>query len=170
MWIDPAGSLFCVKMPTNTDQLPRISFGVKDYIIISGSNHFSESRDLLDTDTYRKARHVVTEIRRAAEAFTAVGNNDFVKFGQLMLQSHNSLRSDGRHKLLESSRACVLPVLYIHMCVYVSALVHMCVVSCSLISAIAIALFSKWLNLALFPPTLITLLQPLKHAHVTWGQ
>lgn len=42
---------------------------------------------------YRRARHVISEIVRTEEAVVALENGDFKKFGQLMVASHNSLRS-----------------------------------------------------------------------------
>ncbi|ESO90001.1 hypothetical protein LOTGIDRAFT_192573 [Lottia gigantea] len=51
-------------------------------------------KDKLDAETYRRIRHVITEISRTDEAATALENNDYKTFGQLMIQSHNSLRDD----------------------------------------------------------------------------
>lgn len=39
-----------------------------------------------------RARHVITEIKRTEEGAKALEKNDFVKFGKLMIESHNSLR------------------------------------------------------------------------------
>lgn len=44
--------------------------------------------------TIKRARHVVTEIQRTIDAATALEQGDFKKFGQLMNESHNSLRDD----------------------------------------------------------------------------
>ena len=52
-------------------------------------NHSALS-DLL----YRRCRHVVTEIQRVQDAFLAMNNNDPATLGQLMNQSHDSLRDD----------------------------------------------------------------------------
>jgi galactokinase len=41
-----------------------------------------------------RARHIITENTRVLEAVKALKNNDFALFGQLMVQSHNSLRDD----------------------------------------------------------------------------
>ncbi|KAK6177578.1 hypothetical protein SNE40_015652 [Patella caerulea] len=51
-------------------------------------------KDKLDMETYRRIRHVITEISRTGEAAKALENNEYKKFGQLMVQSHNSLRDD----------------------------------------------------------------------------
>lgn len=47
-----------------------------------------------DEDTVKRARHVVTEINRVVEAAEALKDKNFHKFGELMVQSHNSLRDD----------------------------------------------------------------------------
>lgn len=44
--------------------------------------------------TYRRCRHVVTEIERTAEAAEALKASDLARFGQLMYASHHSLRDD----------------------------------------------------------------------------
>ncbi|CAG9863358.1 unnamed protein product [Phyllotreta striolata] len=41
-----------------------------------------------------RARHVITEIRRTAEAAEMLKQSNFVKFGKLMTESHASLRDD----------------------------------------------------------------------------
>ncbi|KAK6643431.1 hypothetical protein RUM43_004936 [Polyplax serrata] len=47
-----------------------------------------------DKAVVARARHVITEIKRTEEAANALKENDFVKFGKLMVESHNSLRDD----------------------------------------------------------------------------
>ncbi|XP_058790477.1 galactokinase-like isoform X3 [Phymastichus coffea] len=42
----------------------------------------------------KRARHVISEIQRTIDAASSLENNDFVRFGQLMNESHNSLRDD----------------------------------------------------------------------------
>lgn len=41
---------------------------------------------------YRRARHVVGEMERTARAAQALRDGDYVTFGMLMVESHNSLR------------------------------------------------------------------------------
>jgi len=41
---------------------------------------------------YRRARHVISENKRCSEAAAALKSADYVTFGQLMTDSHNSLR------------------------------------------------------------------------------
>ncbi|KAH3862248.1 galactokinase-like [Dreissena polymorpha] len=48
----------------------------------------------LDDVTYRRARHVIGEIGRTEDAAQALRDNNYKLFGELMVQSHNSLRDD----------------------------------------------------------------------------
>ena len=49
---------------------------------------------ITDETAHRRARHVVGEVQRTKDAVEALKNGDIVKFGQLMNQSHVSLRDD----------------------------------------------------------------------------
>ncbi len=49
---------------------------------------------ITDPVILRRARHVVSEIQRTREAVNALKSNDLTTFGQLMNQSHVSLRDD----------------------------------------------------------------------------
>ncbi|XP_011503519.1 PREDICTED: galactokinase-like [Ceratosolen solmsi marchali] len=42
----------------------------------------------------KRARHVITEIQRTIEAATCLENNNFIRFGELMNESHDSLREE----------------------------------------------------------------------------
>lgn len=53
-------------------------------------------RTALSPDEYRAARHVVTEIRRTFDAAAALRGGDLARVGELMNQSHESLRHDYR--------------------------------------------------------------------------
>lgn len=53
---------------------------------------FLGNRSLFDDETYKRAKHAVTEIKRTEEAAEALKSNELEKFGKLMIQSHNSLR------------------------------------------------------------------------------
>ena len=46
----------------------------------------------MDAVTYRRARHVIGEIRRTEEAAGALETGDYARFGKLMVESHNALR------------------------------------------------------------------------------
>ena len=46
----------------------------------------------LEDVVFRRARHVIGEIKRTTEAAAALKSNDYSQFGQLMVESHNSLR------------------------------------------------------------------------------
>lgn len=48
----------------------------------------------LDAETYRRARHVITETARTAEAAAALKKGDWAAAGRLMRASHVSLRDD----------------------------------------------------------------------------
>jgi galactokinase len=48
----------------------------------------------LDGVTYRRARHVITEIQRCLDAAEALVAGDYEKMGRLMMASHASLRDD----------------------------------------------------------------------------
>ena len=52
------------------------------------------SRGLLTETEFVRARHAVTEMRRVLECVEALSNSDFAKVGQLINQSHASLRDD----------------------------------------------------------------------------
>ena len=49
---------------------------------------------ITDEVAHRRARHVVGEVQRTKDAVEALKNGDIIKFGQLMNQSHVSLRDD----------------------------------------------------------------------------
>jgi len=53
-----------------------------------------EAKDLLSDELFRRARHVITENRRTINATKAMENNDLKLLGQLMAESHASLRDD----------------------------------------------------------------------------
>ena len=46
----------------------------------------------LTDDELKRCRHVVSEIQRTKAAADALKTNNYVQFGKLMNQSHNSLR------------------------------------------------------------------------------
>lgn len=48
----------------------------------------------LDDVTFRRARHVITEIKRTELAAKALKAGDYDTFGKLMIESHSSLRDD----------------------------------------------------------------------------
>ena len=51
-------------------------------------------REHLDTTAYHRCRHAVSEIARTQRAADALRAGDLTTFGQLMLESHESLRDD----------------------------------------------------------------------------
>ncbi|XP_075026106.1 galactokinase isoform X2 [Calonectris borealis] len=52
------------------------------------------ARSRLGEEVYRRARHVIGEIARTAQAAQALQDRDYRTFGRLMVESHNSLRDD----------------------------------------------------------------------------
>ncbi|KFO64372.1 Galactokinase, partial [Corvus brachyrhynchos] len=53
-----------------------------------------EARSRLGDEVFRRARHVIGEIARTAQAAQALQHRDYSMFGRLMVESHNSLRDD----------------------------------------------------------------------------
>uniref|UniRef100_A0A914WKM6 Galactokinase n=1 Tax=Plectus sambesii TaxID=2011161 RepID=A0A914WKM6_9BILA len=54
----------------------------------------NDQKSRLDEVAYQRARHVVSEIERTDQAAAALLSNDLAFFGELMKQSHQSLRDD----------------------------------------------------------------------------
>ncbi|XP_029384337.1 galactokinase isoform X2 [Echeneis naucrates] len=50
------------------------------------------AKDRLDDVTYKRARHVIEEIERTAQAAESLKRGAYKEFGKLMVESHNSLR------------------------------------------------------------------------------
>ncbi|NLO62031.1 MAG: galactokinase [Clostridiaceae bacterium] len=74
---------------------------------------FEECRDLIgDSVAVRRARHVVYENDRTVRACQLLAQGDYVSFGQLMNESHDSLRDDFEvtgpelDAIVEAARAC----------------------------------------------------------------
>ncbi len=59
-----------------------------------GSAEFAKYADRLPEVIMRRARHIVTENERTLAAAEAMKNNDLITFGNLMRQSHLSMRDD----------------------------------------------------------------------------
>lgn len=68
---------------------------------------------LVDPTLRRRARHVVTEIERVADAAAAMRANDPIELGRLMSESHASLRDDFEVSIAELDatveRLCAIP-------------------------------------------------------------
>ncbi|NXQ58951.1 GALK1 Galactokinase, partial [Anthoscopus minutus] len=60
-----------------------------------------EARNRLGDEVFRRARHVIGEIARTAQAAQALQHRDYRTFGRLMVESHNSLRDDYEVSCLE---------------------------------------------------------------------
>lgn len=63
---------------------------LRDIDMTQLDKHRTELGDIL----YRRGRHVITEIQRVRDAYRAMIDKDTVTLGQLMNQSHDSLRDD----------------------------------------------------------------------------
>ncbi len=58
-------------------------------------DEFNKIKHLITDDIIlKRARHVVSENQRVLDAIEALQSDDLIKFGQLMNESHNSLRDD----------------------------------------------------------------------------
>jgi galactokinase len=53
-----------------------------------------DAKAQLSDVVYRRCRHVVSENARTVEAAMMLGRKDYERVGELMIQSHNSLRDD----------------------------------------------------------------------------
>lgn len=56
------------------------------------TNVSAEGRSRLGDEVFRRARHVISEIERTAQAAQALQRRDYRTFGRLMVESHSSLR------------------------------------------------------------------------------
>ena len=54
-------------------------------------------KSILTSDQYRRARHVITENNRVVVSIQSIQVKDYKKFGQLMKQSHTSLKYTPNH-------------------------------------------------------------------------
>jgi galactokinase len=57
-------------------------------------DQLDSSRDKLSESEYIRARHAFTEMKRVLDCVEALASEDFAQVGQLLNQSHNSLRDD----------------------------------------------------------------------------
>ena len=60
----------------------------------SGNETLEEKKDELGDILFRRARHVITENQRVIDAVRVLKKGDFQKMGELLFQSHQSLRYD----------------------------------------------------------------------------
>ncbi len=57
-------------------------------------NQLEQAKSKMPDVVWRRCRHVITENLRTTEAATKLGQKNYEEVGELMLQSHNSLRDD----------------------------------------------------------------------------
>lgn len=89
-------------------------------------------REKLEEEEFRRARHVVSEIQRTCEAVQALNAGDYSKFGELMVESHNSLRY---------TSSLATPTLAWSHSLFV--LIHTCSI-CTYIVHVTTCIQSKW--------------------------
>ncbi|MEI7987877.1 MAG: galactokinase [Chloroflexota bacterium] len=68
-------------------------FGVKALRDIN-LTQLEQKENQINPITYRRARHVITENARTLEAFEAMNSGNSAKMGELMMESHVSMRDD----------------------------------------------------------------------------
>lgn len=66
--------------------------GLEDICLLSDED--MTQLDTLSESLQRRARHCVSEHRRTVQAISALQNQDMAHFGQLMIESHASMRDD----------------------------------------------------------------------------
>ena len=59
-----------------------------------GLSQVEDAKQRLGDVVFRRCRHVVSENARTTEAATMLGRKEYERVGELMVQSHNSLRDD----------------------------------------------------------------------------
>ncbi|MFC0309390.1 galactokinase [Gallibacterium trehalosifermentans] len=71
-------------------------FGVKALRDVSVEQFNAKALELKQTNplAYQRAKHIVTENQRVLEAVEALQHNDIKRLGELMAQSHDSMRDD----------------------------------------------------------------------------
>ena len=67
---------------------------IKNLAELSQADFEQVESAITDPITYRRARHVVGEVQRTKDAVEALQKGDIITFGELMTQSHISLRDD----------------------------------------------------------------------------
>ena len=82
------------------------------YVVLGDRESFEREKERLGNLLYRRSRHVVSEIARVHEAFTALEIGDLARLGELVRASHASLRDDFEvscdeiERLVEIADAC----------------------------------------------------------------
>ena len=63
-----------------------------DVLFVCVCTVYPVKKSILTSDQYRRARHVITENNRVIVSIQSIQVKDYKKFGQLMKQSHTSLK------------------------------------------------------------------------------
>lgn len=71
-------------------------FGVEKLRDVTAEQFIARAAELSDVNelAYKRAKHIISENQRVLEAVDALKANDIVKLGELMAQSHDSMRDD----------------------------------------------------------------------------
>lgn len=67
---------------------------IENLSVLSYAKFMDMKEMISDQEIFRRAKHVISENNRVLEAINALKAGDLVKFGQLMNESHDSLRDD----------------------------------------------------------------------------
>lgn len=78
---------------TATEALQKVNSNIKT-LRNATLEDVERAKELMDTISYKRARHVVTENARVLEAVQALESGDWKKVGSLMNDSHSSMRFD----------------------------------------------------------------------------
>lgn len=70
------------------------AMGHKTLRDVANADELDEYREKMPKITYKRARHVVTEMQRTQAGVKAIEDGDYEQFGQLMYESHASLQND----------------------------------------------------------------------------
>ena len=73
-----------------------------------GEADLPQMEEKLDDVTYRRCKHVVTENRRVLDAVESLKKGDLARLGELLLQSHASMRDDFEISVVELDTAVEL--------------------------------------------------------------
>lgn len=75
-------------------EIKALGFNIDNLAQLSQADFDKVADQMTDPVAKRRARHVVGEVARTSEAIAALKQGDIMRFGQLMNQSHVSLRDD----------------------------------------------------------------------------
>ena len=77
--------------PVTVTSVPSYTVDVL-FVCVCVCTVYPVKKSILTSDQYRRARHVITENNRVIVSIQSIQVKDYKKFGQLMKQSHTSLK------------------------------------------------------------------------------